>query len=569
MKFIINRKVFISMLFTGLTLLGYISYKQLPIELMPNAELPMLYVQISSRQEVDPSYMENQAVIPVEGAIAALEGVEEITTSLNNRQATIGVSFNKNVKFKYIFLKLQEKIDQIRDNLPEGFTVMVNRVNLQQMNNQFMELQVRGSGGTDRVRNIVDQEVVNQLGNLDGIAAVNVYGGKERTIEVTIDKAACDAYGITMAGIRGALSSNSQNRTFAGYLHQSSKRYFVHVTAEYGNVADIQNIVLAEGPIFLKDVAEVYFGVKEETTISRVNGLDAISIRLVNDSQANLIDLSHRAQELIASLNQKLDPQDIEIVIQSNSAEVMEKNIDQIVSLALVGGLLAIFVLWIFLKNIRIVLIIALAIPVSVFSAFNFFYAAGISINSLTLVGMALAVGMLLDNSVVVLENIYRLAGKNYSHERAVTQGTTEVWRSIVAATLTTVTVFVPFIFSSNYMIKLLGNHIGVSIISTLLVSLAVALMLVPMTAHSLLRRKASDNTFFEKVTTNSRIIQIYIVFLKESLRKPARTIIGALVLFFLSIFVILATSVNNLREVEQDRFSLYVTMPTGSTLEA
>lgn len=569
MNFVINRKVFISMLFIGLSLLGYISYKQLPVELMPNADLPMLFVQVTSRQEVDPNYMENQAVIPVEGAIASLEGVESMDTWLNNRQASIQVSFNKNVNFKYTFLKLQEKIEQVRDNLPEGFTVMVNRVDIQQLSNQFMELQIRGSGGTDRIRNIVDQEVKNELENIDGIATANVYGGKERSIEVTIDMAACEAYGITPARISSALGSNAQNRTFAGYLHESNKKYFVHVTAEYQDVTDIENIVLAEGPIFLKDVAEVYFGVKEETTISRVNGLDAISVLLVADSQANLIDLSHRTQEVIKRLNKKLESKEVEIVIQSNTAETMEKNIDQIVSLAIVGGLLAVFVLWIFLKNFLIVSIIALAIPVSVFTAFNFFYAAGISVNSLTLVGMALAIGMLLDNSVVVLENIYRLSGKHYSPEKAVVQGTTEVWRSIVAATLTTITVFVPFIFSSDYMVKILGNHVGTSIISTLLVSLVVALLLIPMAAHILLKGKASHNIFYEKVTTNNRIIQIYIVLLKASMRKPARTVIGALVLFFVSVFVVLALSVNNLREVEQDRFQVYVTMPTGSTLES
>lgn len=569
MNFVINRKVFISMLFIGLTLLGYISYKQLPVELMPNAELPMLFVQVTSRQEVDPNYMENQAVIPVEGAIASLEGVESMETWLNNRQASIQVSFNKNVNFKYTFLKLQEKIEQVRDNLPEGFTVMVNRVDVQQLSNQFMELQIRGSGGTDRIRNIVDQEVKNELENIDGIATANVFGGKERSIEVTIDMAACEAYGITPARISAALGSNAQNRTFAGYLHESNKKYFVHVTAEYQDVTDIENIILAEGPIFLKDVSEVYFGVKEETTISRVNGLDAISVLLVSDSQANLIDLSHRTQEIIQRLNKNLESKEVEIVIQTNTAETMEKNIDQIVSLALVGGLLAVFVLWIFLKNFMIVSIIALAIPVSVFTAFNFFYAAGISVNSLTLVGMALAIGMLLDNSVVVLENIYRLSGKHYSPEKAVTQGTTEVWRSIVAATLTTITVFVPFIFSSDYMVKILGNHVGTSIISTLLVSLVVALLLIPMAAHILLKGKASHNIFYEKVTTNNRIIQIYIVLLKASMRKPARTVIGALVLFFVSVFVVLALSVNNLREVEQDRFQVYVTMPTGSTLES
>ncbi|MBT6006259.1 MAG: efflux RND transporter permease subunit, partial [Prolixibacteraceae bacterium] len=153
MKFIINRKILISMVFLGLTLLGYISYKRLPVELMPNAELPMLFVQINSRIEVDPNYMENQAVIPIEGAISTLEGIESLESFLNNRNASIQVNFKQNVNFKYTFLKLQEKIDQVTDNLDENFTVTVNKVDIQQLTNQFMELQIRGSGGTDRLRN--------------------------------------------------------------------------------------------------------------------------------------------------------------------------------------------------------------------------------------------------------------------------------------------------------------------------------------------------------------------------------------------------------------------------------
>jgi len=557
------------MLFTGLTLLGYVSYKQLPVELMPNAELPMLFVQINSRIEVDPAYMENQAVIPIEGAIGTMEGIESIETFMNNRSASIQVNFNQNVNFKYTFLKLQEKINQAADNLDENFVVSVNRVDIQQLSNQFMEIQVRGSGGTDRLRNIVDQEIAAELENIDGIASVTIFGGKERSIEITYDKAACDAYNITPAQIRNAINSNSANRTFAGYLHESQKQYFVHVTAEYNKVTDIENIIVAEGPIYLKNVADVFFGVKEEESISRVNGLDAVSIMLVSDSQANLIELSGKVQERIGALNEKLAPKDVEMVVQTNLAETMEKNIDQIMNLALVGGLLAIFVLWIFLKNLKIVSIIALAIPVSVFTAFNLFYAFNVSINSLTLVGLVLAIGMLLDNSVVVLENIYRLSGKRFDPDKAVVQGTTEVWRSIVAATLTTVTVFLPFLFSSEYMIKLLGNHVGVSIISTLTVSLFVALLLIPMAAHFLLKRESSHNIFYEKVTTNNRIIQIYILLLKASMRAPAATVVGAIVLFFITVFIVLAISVNTLEEVEETRFSVYVTMPTGATLEA
>ncbi len=569
MKFIINRKIFISMLFIGLTMLGYVSYKRLPVELMPNAELPMLYVQIRSNIEVDPNYMENQVVIPIEGAISTMEGIENMESNLNSRSASIQVDFKQNVNFKYTFLKLQEKIDQVAENLDENFTVTVNKVDIQKLTNQFMELQVRGTGGTDRLRNIVDQEVSEQMENIDGVASVTVFGGKERSIEVSYDLAACEAYGITPSQIRNAISQNSKNRTFVGFLHNSQKEYFVHVSAEYDNVSDIENIVVANGPVYLKDIADVFFGVKKEETISRINGLDAISILLVNDSQANLIDLSHRVEEEILELNKKLVPKDVEIVVQTNLAETMEKNIDQIINLALIGGLLAIFVLWMFLKNVRIVFFIALAIPISVFTAFNLFYAFDITLNSLTLIGLVLAIGMLLDNSVVVLENIYRLSGNRFDADRSVIQGTKEVWRSIVAATLTTVTVFLPFIFSSDYMIKLLGKNVGVSIISTLMVSLFVALMLIPIAAHFLLKGKNSNNIFYEKVTTNNRIIQIYILLLKASMRGPARTIIGAIVLFFVTVFIVLAISVNNLEEVEETQFPIYVTMPTGSTLEA
>ncbi|MBN1158488.1 MAG: efflux RND transporter permease subunit [Bacteroidales bacterium] len=569
MKFILHRKIFISMLFLGLSVLGYISYKHLAVELMPSSELQTLFVQISSRMEVEPNYLENQAVIPVEGAIGTLDGVEDISSRITNRQATITVSFKSDINTQLAYMKLDERINQIRQNLDENFTVQVVQANTLETTNDFMELQIRGSGGTDRVRNIVDEEIANQLENIDGIAAMNVYGGQEKSVEVIYDKDACEAYNISPAQISSAIGQFAQSRTFTGHAHEPDRRYFVHITAEYGSVGDIENIVLKEGPILLKDVADVYFGVKEVTSYSRVNGLDAVSATLVSDSESNLIDLSHRTLEQIEVLNQKLKSRDVEIVVQSNSAETMETNINQIIQLALFGGLLAIFILWVFLKNLRLVAFVALAIPISIFSAFNFFYALGITINSFTLIGMAMAIGMLLDNSVVVMENIYRLSGNGFNPEKAVTQGANEVWRSILAATLTTITVFLPFIFASDENIRLIGNNVGISVISTIGMSLFVALLLIPMGSHFLLRRKKAHNIFYEKVTTNNRIIQIYVLLLKQSLRNPAATIIGALVVFFITILVVLALSVNNLSEVEEEQFDIYVTMPTGATLES
>ncbi len=557
------------MLFVALTLLGYVSYKQLPMELLPNAELPVLFVSVNSQQEMDPAYVESEVIIPLEGAISAIGGVDKIQSEINSRQSSIRIDFKSHVNFKATSLKLEERMKEVSSTLPEDFTVRVQKVDMAMMANNFMTLQVRGSGGVDRVRNVVDEKITTELENIDGVAGVNVYGGREKAIEVRLDKEACKALNLNTARIASLLSGNAQERVFVGNVKESDSQFFVHVNSSYTKVSDLENIVVAPGPVLLKDIATIFFDLKEETSFSRVNGKEAISVSLVNDAQANLIDLSHRTIAVVDDLNERLGNMDVEIVIDSNTAEIMEDNINQIIDLALVGGLLAIVVLWFFLKNIRLVFFIALSIPISVFTAFNFFYAAGISINSLTLVGMALAVGMLLDNSVVVLENIYRLSGNGLSPERSVTQGTTEVWRSIVAATLTTVTVFVPFVFTDNFMIKLIGNHIGVSIVSTLLVSMAVALLFIPMAAYLILKRKNSSSVFYEKVSLSQRPVQIYLVLLKTCMRNPGVTIFGAVILLFITLIFSLTTTVQQNREVDSDRFNVYVTMRTGSTLES
>jgi multidrug efflux pump subunit AcrB/ABC-type multidrug transport system ATPase subunit len=570
MDFIIKRRILISMLFIGLTMLGYVSYKKLSVELFPNAQLPTLIVQVGTPLEMDPSYIENQAIIPIEGAIGTLEGIEKIESNISSRSGTIMIYYNQNADLKYANLKLQEKIDIIKSSLPTEFIINVIKIDLEQLTNQFMELQVRGEGGIDRIRNVADRDIKPELENIDGIAGVQIYGGQENSIEVRLNEKACKAYGISMGQVRNLLSNNGRDKTFAGRVVDGSNKLFVNVTSEYTDVKEIGNLIIKkDGPVLLRDIAEIFFGVKEESSYSRVNGLEAVTVTLVNDNQANLINLSHKAIEQVNALNKKLASSGVEIVVQNNTAELMEKNINQIINLAITGGLLAVLILWFFLRNIRLVTIIAVSIPVSVYAAFNFFYAYNITLNSLTLVGMALAIGMLVDNSVVVLENIYRLAGQGKDPDTAVKQGTTEVWRSIFASTLTTVIVFLPFIFSSNFMIKMIGKNIGVSIVSTLLVSLAVALLFIPMATHFLLSRSAySKSEIFKKLSIHNRLIQGYHLILKASMRNPATTIIGTLVIFFAALLISLTLSISTSREVETPNFRLSVTMPGGSTLE-
>ncbi|MBA4321567.1 MAG: ABC transporter ATP-binding protein, partial [Odoribacter sp.] len=570
MDFILKRRILISMLFIGLTMLGYVSYKKLSVELFPNAQLPALIVRVGTPLEMDPSYIETQAIIPIEGAIGTLEGIEKIESNISSRSGTIMVYYNQKADLKYANLKLQEKIDIVKSSLPAEFIITVIKIDLEQLTNQFMELQVRGEGGIDRIRNIADREIKPEFENIDGIAGVQVYGGQENSIEVRLNEKACKANGISMGQVRNLLSNNGAEKTFVGRVVDGSNKLFVNVTSEYTDVKEIGNLIIKKsGPVLLRDIAEIFYGVKEQISYSRVNGLDAVTVTLVNDNQANLINLSHKAIDQVNALNEKLASSGVEIVVRNNSAEIMEKNINQIINLAITGGLIAVLILWFFLRNIRLVTIIAVSIPVSVYAAFNFFYAYNISINSLTMVGMALAIGMLVDNSVVVLENIYRLAGTGKDPHTAVKQGTTEVWRSIFASTLTTVIVFLPFIFLSNYLIKMAIKNIGVSIVSTLLVSLTVALLFIPMATYFLLSRSSDTKSeIFKKLSIHNRFIQAYQLVLKASMRNPATTIIGTLVVFFAALLISLTLSISTTQEVDAPNFRLSVTMPGGSTLE-
>ncbi|MBK6267325.1 efflux RND transporter permease subunit [Marivirga sp. S37H4] len=566
---IIKRKVLVSMLFIGFSVMGYISYNKLPVELFPNVELPILIVQISPTSEVDPKYMEREAIVPLESVISTLEGVEEITSNADSQQGMIFISFQQGVNIKYAYLKLEQKVGAIKSDLTPEFIVNIIKIDTEQFTNTFMDLQVLGSGGVDRVRNVTDQYITDRLNDIDGIGGVEVFGGKQKTVEIIMNDAVCEANGITPNTIQNVLSQNSNKSAFAGQIERNGQHVFVNVTAELKDIKNIQSLVVSEkGPLLLSDVAEVFFGVKEQTSLSRVNGKDAVSIRLSKDTQANLIALSEVTLAAIDAINKDLEGFGVEIVVQSNQAEQMTTNIDQIKNLAITGGLLAIFVLWVFLRRMKFILSIALAIPISVYTAFNFFYAAGISINSLTLIGMALAIGMLLDNSVVVLENIYRHVVNKKPKVDAVVDGTKEVMRSVIAATLTTVTVFLPFIFSSNFLVTLIGTHIGISIISTLLVSLVVALILIPMLAHAAINKDDQEKApLIKNASIRQRMIQMYVVILKSCFRKPLLTVIGGLVLFFVTIGLSVIVSMSGPSEVEKTNMNLFVTMPQGATL--
>jgi len=569
-EFIIKRPILVSMVLVGLCLLGVISYTRLPVELIPYAELPMLIVAVGGVRDADPGIVERQGVLPLESAIASLEDIERIESYIDRRRAVIFVYYVQGANIKYAYLKLQERVAAAQSNMGAGFFASVWKIDTEQLSNQLMSIQARGEGSLDQIREVIDQKIVPELENIGGIANINVYGGRQRSVEIILDEAAMRAHNLTAAQISSKLSQGSSARQYMGQAVEGKKKYFINLTTDYVSLLDIEDVVVQEqGPVLLKHIATVVDGGAEEESIARINGKEAISISLMRDRQANLLSLSHRARDVIDRLNERVAADGIELIIQDDAAEVIEENIGVIKLLALVGGLLAVVILWIFLRNLPLVLVVAVTIPISVLISLNLFYALDITINTLTLVGIAIAIGMLLDNSVVVLENIHRLLARGRDVHRAVVTGTREVMRAVFAATLTTVCVFLPFVFSDNFLVQTLGRHIGVSIISTLLVSLAVAFLLIPVFTYRFLsRQKHRQSAAFNIVSRKNRLLQIYTLLLKSCLRFPARTVGIGIVVFFISILICLAVSINVPEEVELDSFNLYATMPSGTTLE-
>ena len=565
---IISRPVTVFMFILGLCLLGAVSVRQLPIELFPNTELPQLIINISGPQNADPAYVEHYAVIPLEGAIAGLENIERIESYVSRRNATIFVYYDQSSRQKYDYLKLQDRISAASALLDDSFQATVAKTDSEQLSNQFLSFQARGEGSLDQIRSVIDEKVTPQLETLDGVANVNVYGGRKRSIEVVLDSKQLAEFGLTVNQVASRINQQGGQRQYLGIAREGRQKYFINLVSEYTEISDLGDVVVRNtGPITLGQIAEIREGGAEEESISRINGMQAVTVSLVRSWDTNLLSLAAKTRKAIGDINRQIRSDGIELVIQVDEALVIEDNIRSILMLGLLGSLLAIAVLWVFIRRLQFVFIIALNIPISVLISMNIFYALGITINTLTLVGIAIAVGMLLDSSVVVLENINRHLKRNPDPGRAVVDGTNEVLRAIIAATLTTICIFVPFLFSTEPLVKTLGWQIGVSIIATLLVSLVVAFLLIPTIAFRILSGKR-QLTPPPALSPKQRPMQVYTVLLKTGLRFPAGTLAVCVVAFFLSLVICLGLSINVPQEVPLDTFNLYAVLPSGTTLE-
>ena len=489
------------MLVLAVVLLGSISYARLPIDLLPEVSFPRLVVY-TGYPNVAPAEIERLVTERIEQQAAAVPGVEKVTSVSQEGVSLVTLRFAWGTNMDFATLNVRERLDNIREFLPET----ADRPTILRVDPQaepILTISLTGGGHLLANKEIAEDVFRRRLEQLDGVAQASVTGGLDREIQVDVDPALLEANGITLAEVSRALDQANYSAR-GGTILRGRYRYPLRTLGEFQTVEEINNVVVgrqelggeqqpaARGTaeageeqsgfrlVRLQDVATIVDGFAEREEIARYNGSESVGILVFKESGANTVAVSEDVQETLALLKEQYPEFTAEIA--TNQATFIDESISNVVQALILGGLLAFIVLFFFLRDPRYPVAIALAIPISVIGTFSLMDAFGVSLNIMSLGGLALGVGMLVDNSIIVLENIFRHRQAGLGALEAAARGAEEVQGAITASTLTTVSVFGPIIYVQGVAGELFGA-LSLAVAFSLLASLAVAITLLPAMA--------------------------------------------------------------------------------------
>ncbi|KUO52051.1 MAG: multidrug ABC transporter [Desulfitibacter sp. BRH_c19] len=484
-NFSVKRPVTIIMAVCIVIILGFVSFTNLSVDLYPDFSLPYALV-MTNYEGAAPEEIENLVTRPLEETMATLSGVDEIMSESIPGTSMIFIAMNWGTDMDLATLEMREQIDFVTTFMPSDISKpMVLQMDPSMM--PILELGVTGGDDLAQLKDLVENEMKDRLLRIDGVASIYTTGGLTREIHVLIDPARLNAYGLSMDQVMGALRSENVNFS-SGQVTDGNKEFFVRTMGQYENIEDIGNVVLSlpsGGHIYLKDLGEIKDTHNEVSQITRVNGESSIGVHIVKQSKTNTVQVANKVKAEIAMMEKEL-PVDVKINISFDQSEFINQAIDGVVRNAIIGGFLAIVVLLLFLRNVRSTLVIATAIPISIISTFTLIYFNDLTLNMMSLGGITLGIGMMVDSSIVILENIYRYGQQGYSKIEAAKQGAAEVSSAVVAATFTTLAVFLPIVFVEGIAAELFGD-LALTVSFALAMALLVSLTLIPMLASKLL----------------------------------------------------------------------------------
>ena len=484
-EFSIKRPIFVTMLILVVLVLGFISFTRLPIDLMPDITFPTLLV-FTSYPNTAPEEMEQIITRPIEEALSSVPGVEEIFSRSSQGSSSVRVMFDWGTNLEEAANDIRERIDRIVGRFPEE----VQRPTLRKFDPAQMPILMIGvlsELDPVQVRKIIDEQVSYRLERVPGVASSDIWGGLEREIQVNLLPEKVKALGLPLDVIISKIRQENIDMP-AGTIEKGNYEIVVRVPGIYTDIEQIKETIVAirEGAaIRLKDIASVEDTHRRITRVARVNDLPGIRMAIYKQSGENTVNIVEGVNKELERI--QMDYPQFKFITMRDSAKYIKDAISNVGSAAMYGGLLAVFVLLFFLVNVRSTLVIALSIPISIIATFTLIYFNGFTLNVMSLGGLALGIGMMVDNSIVVLENIFRLREDGMPLQTASVKGANEVTSAIIASTVTTLIVFLPMLFirgAAGIMFK----QLAYVVVFSLACSLIVALTLVPMLASKILK---------------------------------------------------------------------------------
>ena len=487
-----ERRVTIVMFTVAVVLFGIVSLSRLKVNLLPDISYPTVTIR-TELTGAAPVEIENLLTKPIEEAVGVIRNVRLVRSVSRTGQSDVTLEFVWGTDMDIAGVDVREKVDII--DLPleakrplllrfDPSSEPIMRLGLLRKD-EGQSIADAGSvvASLKAIRRLAEDRIKNDLEAEEGTAAVKVSGGFEDEIQIHVDQQKLSQLDISIQQIAERIRAENVNLS-GGRLEEGRQRYLVRTINEFQTVeefADAIVAIVADRPVFLRDVATVTRGYKEREAITRVNGQESVELAIYKEGDANTVQVANRVERRLESIRESL-PEELELVKIYDQSKFISAAIQQVTSAAIFGGILAIMVLYGFLQDSRATTIIAVAIPVSVIGTFLLMYSNDVSLNIMSLGGVALAVGMLVDNAIVVLENIVRKREQGQGILEAARNGTAEVSTAVIAATLTTIAVFFPMVFISGVAGQLFRDQ-ALTVTFALIFSLIVALTLIPMLA--------------------------------------------------------------------------------------
>ena len=574
-RFAVHHPIFTIMSVLIVIILGGISLSRLPIDLMPDITYPTLSIT-TVYENASPEEIEELVTRPVEEAVSAVPGVEEVTSVSAEGVSQVRTTFAWGTNLDAAASDIRDRLDRVAPRLPDD----AERPTLRKYDlASFPVLILGASSNLDpiQMRRIIDDQIKYRLEQLPGVAAVDVQGGLDREIHVNLSSDKIKALGLPLNQILDRIKAENVNIP-AGTLERGNLEVMIRTPGEYDSLDELGNTVVGirEGvPIQLKNISTVEDSWQKVVRIVQVNGRPGVRLVVYKQSGTNTVEVATGVLKELERINRDIPQIGVSPII--DTSDYIKRSISNVGSSIIYGGALAIIVLLLFLRNIRSTTVIATAIPISIIATFALMYFGGFTLNLMTLGGLALGIGMLVDNAIVVLENIYRFRESGTAPQQAAIEGTEEVTSAIIASTLTTLVVFLPMIFvrgMSGVMFKQLSYVVSFA----LACSLITAITLVPTLASIILRPPTNSNpsnnaTLAQKLFRVSgrffeNLEQAYKQLLHLSLSHRKLVTVGAVFLLVGSLFLIPLVGYEFMPDTDEGEARIYAEMEVGTRLE-